>query len=62
MNVAANVAAREAGKALIIAVNQELLDARHAYYVLAQPIMTDAEYDAKEKDLKQMIQIMPEYA
>jgi DNA ligase (NAD+) len=50
-----------AGKELIVAVNDELLKARHAYYVLSQPIMTDAVYDGKEKDLKEMVRQMPQF-
>ena len=52
----------ESGKDLIVAVNDELLRARHAYYVLSQPIMTDAVFDAKEKDLRAMVSQLPQFA
>ena len=51
----------ESGKDLIVAVNAELLKARHAYYVLSQPVMTDAEFDAKEKDLRGMVEQLPQF-
>ena len=57
-----NKTAEELGKELIISVNNELIEARHSYYVDVTPIMTDAVYDAKEKDLKAMVGTMPQFA
>ena len=36
-------------------LNSKLMHARHAYYVLSAPVMTDAEYDALERSLKEMV-------
>lgn len=51
----------DASKELIIALNNELINARHHYYVSTTPIMTDAVYDMKEKDLRDMIAQCPEF-
>lgn len=53
--------AEEAGRDLIVQTNQELVDARHAYYVLSQPIMTDQQYDQLEKELASMVKAMPQF-
>lgn len=50
----------EAAREMICEVNRELIDARHAYYVLAKPTMTDAKYDQLEKDLADMVKAAPE--
>jgi DNA ligase (NAD+) len=46
----------------IAELNSQLEDARVAYYQHAAPIMTDAEYDAKEHELKSLIKKNPELA
>ena len=51
----------EAGKGLILDTNNELINARHAYYALAQPIMTDAEYDRLERQLYDMVKGLPQF-
>jgi DNA ligase (NAD+) len=51
-----------AGRELIARLNQTLIDARHAYYALSEPIMPDSEYDQKEQDLKAMVEQMPEHS
>ena len=43
-------------------LNEKLKAARHAYYVLATPIMTDAEYDTAEAQLKALVQANPKLA
>jgi DNA ligase (NAD+) len=40
-------------------LNGKLKAARHAYYVLAAPIMTDAEYDTAEAQLKGLVKDKP---
>jgi DNA ligase (NAD+) len=51
----------EAGKGLIISTNNELINARHAYYAQARPIMTDAEYDRMEQQLYDMVKGLPQF-
>ena len=51
----------EAGRGLIIDTNNELVNARHAYYALARPIMTDAEYDRLERQLYNMVKGLPQF-
>ena len=51
----------EAGRGLIIDTNNELINARHAYYALARPIMTDAEYDRLERQLYDMVRGLPQF-
>lgn len=53
--------ADQAAQKLIQLVNNELVEARHSYYVLCQPTMTDAEYDAKERSLKEMVAAAPQF-
>ena len=36
-------------------LNSRLMHARHAYYVLSSPIMSDADYDRLEQELRQMV-------
>jgi NAD-dependent DNA ligase len=43
-------------------INAKLLGAQHAYYVLAAPIMTDAEYDTLEAQLKGAVAANPDLA
>ena len=43
-------------------LNSKLETARHAYYVLAAPIMTDAEYDTAEAQLKALVAAKPSLA
>ena len=49
-------------KTFVIELNAELEKARHAYYVLAAPIMTDAEYDTLEGQLKGAVAANPNLA
>jgi DNA ligase (NAD+) len=44
----------------IIQWNAELIAARHAYYVLAEPIMSDKEYDLLELRLTKGVELFPE--
>ncbi len=53
--------AEEAGKDLIVQINQDLIAARHAYYALAAPIMTDSQYDSTERNLSEMVVAMPQF-
>ena len=46
----------------IIKLNEQLKAARHAYYVLAEPTLSDATYDALEKELKDLVAANPLYA
>jgi DNA ligase (NAD+) len=43
-------------------INQTLLDACEAYYVKAEPIMSDAEYDTLEAELRGIVDAHPEYS
>ena len=43
----------------IKALNAELERACEAYYRMAQPIMSDAEYDKKEKTLRDLVKASP---
>ena len=54
--------AEEAGKELIVQTNNELIEARHSYYKDANPKMTDAAYDALERELRGMVEAMPQFA
>jgi DNA ligase (NAD+) len=46
----------------IVALNQLLTNARQAYYVAGEPIMSDAEFDTKEAELRGLITAHPDYA
>jgi len=46
-------------KELVQMFNADLEAARDAYYKKAEPIMTDAEYDAMEKSLRNLITVFP---
>lgn len=50
-----------AAEKMIREINSELVEARHAYYVLAQPVMTDPQYDALEKQLAEMVKTVPQF-
>lgn len=41
-------------------LNAELLQARYAYYVLSAPVMSDQDYDAKERELKELVAANPQ--
>ena len=43
-------------------LNAELLQARYAYYVLSAPVMSDPDYDAKERELKALVAEHPQAA
>jgi DNA ligase (NAD+) len=43
-------------------LNSQLIDAADAYYKKASPIMSDAAFDAFEKQLKQLVADHPQYA
>lgn len=45
----------------IVAINQKLAEAREAYYVKAEPIMSDAEYDTLEAELRALVDTHPEF-
>lgn len=45
----------------IIRWNAELVAARHAYYVLANPIMSDKDYDLLELRLSRGVELFPEF-
>lgn len=47
---------------LVHDLNERLVAARHAYYVLAAPIMTDAEYDTLEAQLQGVVDANPSLA
>lgn len=47
---------------LAIDLNKQLEAARHAYYVLAAPIITDAEYDVLEAQLTGLVAANPSLA
>ena len=47
-------------EALVRDLNTQLEKARHAYYVLADPIMTDAAYDLLEARLKGLVKANPQ--
>jgi DNA ligase (NAD+) len=49
-------------KTYVIDLNALLVKARDAYYKKAAPIMTDAEYDAKEKELADIVAANPSLA
>ena len=40
-------------------LNSKLMHARHAYYVLSAPVMSDADYDALERSLRGMVEADP---
>jgi DNA ligase (NAD+) len=44
----------------VIELNTYLVEQRHAYYVLSNPIITDQVYDALELELKQLITANPD--
>lgn len=46
----------------IINLNSQLIEAADAYYKRAAPIMSDATFDAFEKQLKQLVAANPQYA
>jgi DNA ligase (NAD+) len=46
----------------IVALNELLTRARHAYYVENAPIMTDREFDVQEKELKDLVAANPQFA
>ena len=52
----------EAKQNEIVLLNELLLNAQHSYYVLSAPIMADAIYDLKERDLRAMIADAPQFA
>ena len=49
-------------EAIVRDLNSKLLAAQHAYYVLAAPIMTDAEYDTAEAQLEALVAAKPSLA
>jgi DNA ligase (NAD+) len=49
-------------EALVLDLNAQLLKAQYAYYVLAKPIMSDAEYDTLEAKLRGIIKTSPWFA
>lgn len=51
----------EAAKQEVIRWNAQLAAARHAYYVAAEPIMTDKEYDLMELQLTKAVELFPEF-
>lgn len=53
--------AEEAGREMIIEVNDELIAARHAYYVQSKPVMSDQDYDRLERSLAGMVEGMPQF-
>ena len=46
----------------IAELNNLLLDARKAYYVQNNPIMSDRDFDLKEKELKGLVGQNPQFA
>lgn len=47
-------------KELVLSLNEKLGNARHAYYAEATPIMSDADYDKMEKELKTLVTNEPD--
>ncbi|MEY2871396.1 MAG: hypothetical protein RLZZ146_1319, partial [Bacteroidota bacterium] len=49
-------------QAKIIALSQELKDHNYRYYVLAEPVISDQQFDLKLKELEALEKAFPQFA
>ena len=62
MSTSPNPAVLADYKVRVIALNEQIAKARHAYYVENKPVMSDMKFDSIERELKSILKTFPELA